>query len=132
LKWIFWNTLERLGYGVPSHGERVSGAFSFFMSVYYWSGLVAAMFVVANIVTQKSLQPGQSWLQWLAAMLGFGGFLAFRKVCEQYSLARASAVVDGVMTLATVAIALAVFRDPINVKQGAGLALILVGLYMVR
>ena len=65
-------------------------------------------------------------------MLGFGGFLAFRKVCEQYSLARASAVVDGVMTLATVAIALLFFREAITSKQSVGLVLILVGLYMVR
>jgi multidrug transporter EmrE-like cation transporter len=90
------------------------------------------MFVLANLATQKSLQAGLTWLQWLAALLGFGGFLAFRKVCEVYSLARASAVVDGVMTLATVVIALAVFKEPVTVKQGIGLALILGGLYMVR
>ncbi len=97
-----------------------------------FSAGVALLFVLANILTKKSLDAGWEWLMIVVSFLVVGAFMTFRAVCKSFGLAVASGVVDSLMMIFTIAIAIVVFKESLTAKQYAGLALLVIGLQLVR
>ena len=102
------------------------------LKAFVLSAGVAGLYVLANVLTQKSLEPGKSWLMALVSLLAISAFFAFRFMVKSFGLAVASGVVDSLLTLLTIAFAVFVLRESLSVKQYAGLSCLLVGLYLVR
>ena len=97
-----------------------------------FSAGVALLFVTANVLTKKSLDTGWGWLTIVVSVIAIAAFASFRILCKSYGLAVASGVVDALLTIFTILIALIVFKESLNVKQYIGLALLIVGLQLVR
>jgi transporter family protein len=93
---------------------------------------VAALYVAANVLTQKSLEPGKAWLMGVVSVLAVAAFFAFRFICQRFGLAVSSGVVDSLLTILTLAIAVFVLKEELTVRQYCGLGVLLLGLYLVR
>ncbi|MFN9720692.1 MAG: hypothetical protein ACK58L_18495 [Planctomycetota bacterium] len=98
----------------------------------FFSIVVAFVFVTANVLTEKSLEPGKTWVFALACGLACVALLGFRWCCQQFGLAIASAVVDSLLTLLTVGYAVLILRERLSSIQYAGLALLLLGILLVK
>jgi drug/metabolite transporter (DMT)-like permease len=94
--------------------------------------VVALLFVFANSMAMKSLEPGHEWFVWISASIGFGAFCGFRYVCQQYGLAIASGIVDSTLTILTVLVGIFLFQETLTLRQYLGLGLIISGLVLVR
>lgn len=97
-----------------------------------FSAAIALLFVTANVLTKKSLEVGCEWLTVVVSGLAIVGFAAFRILCRHYGLAVASGVVDAMLTILTILVALVVFRESLSIRQCIGIAVLLVGLQLVR
>ena len=102
------------------------------LTSFLWSAAVAGLYVAANVLTKRSLEPGRAWLMILVSVLAVGAFFAFRAICKQFGLAVASGVVDSLLTLLTLAIAVLWDKEVLTTTQLTGLGFILVGLFLVR
>jgi multidrug transporter EmrE-like cation transporter len=96
------------------------------------SASVAAMFVMANVLTKKSLEEGWHWLTWVVSLLAVIAFLSFRFLCQRFGLAVASGVVDSILTIASILIAMFFFKEQLSYRQIAGLTFIVVGIFLVK
>jgi len=97
-----------------------------------FSALVASMYVLANVLTERSLQVGKSHLMGYVAVLAVAAFFGFRWCCREFGLGIASAVVDSLLTLLTVAYAIIVLKDRLSPVQYVGVFLLLLGLILVK
>jgi drug/metabolite transporter (DMT)-like permease len=88
--------------------------------------------VWANILTEKSLEPGRFHYMGYVSVLAVVAFFGFRWACLQFGLGVASGVVDSLLTLLTLAYAVFVLGEDLTRIQYAGLAFILVGLFLVK
>ena len=97
-----------------------------------FSALVASMYVLANVLTERSLQVGKFHLMGYVAILAVAGFFGFRFCCREFGLGVASVVVDSLLTLLTVGYAIFVLKERLSPVQYAGVFLLLVGLILVK
>jgi drug/metabolite transporter (DMT)-like permease len=93
---------------------------------------VAGLFVLANALTLKSLEPGMAWLMLVVSVTSVGGYFAFRFMCAASGLAIAAGIVDSVIIFLTLGIAVFIFDEQLTIRQYVGLVVLLVGLYLVR
>ena len=94
--------------------------------------LCAAAFILSNVGTKLSLTVGQEWIMYPVYVLACVAFWLFRKLCIGHGLAVSSGIVDSIITIGSIAIGLLVLHEILSLKQYIGLALILVGLILVR
>ena len=97
-----------------------------------FSVAVALIYVLANVLTERSLAPGKAHLMAWVSALAVVAFFGFRFVCQHYGLAVASVVVDSLLTLLTVAYAVFVLKDRLSTVQYVGVFLLLAGLFLVK
>jgi drug/metabolite transporter (DMT)-like permease len=84
------------------------------------------------VLSEKSLEPGRTHYLGYVFLLACVAFLGFHWCCQQFGLAIASAVVDSLLTLLTVAYAIFVLKERLNAIQYAGITLLLVGILLVN
>jgi drug/metabolite transporter (DMT)-like permease len=97
-----------------------------------FSVVVAMLYVAANVLTEKSLEPGKTHLMGVVFLLAIVAFLGFRWCCQQFGLAIASTVVDSLLTLLTVGYAVFILKDRLTSIQYVGIVLMIVGLLLVK
>jgi drug/metabolite transporter (DMT)-like permease len=93
---------------------------------------VAVVFVAANVLTEKSLEPGRAHIMvwvWLLACLGFG---AQRWCYQAFGLSVAAAVIDSLLTLLTVGYGIFILKDRLTPMQYIGITLMLIGIFLVK
>lgn len=93
---------------------------------------VAGLFVLANALTLKSLEPGMSWLMIVVSVISVAAFFAFRFMCDAYGLAIAAGFVDSLIVFLSVVIAVFIFEEQLATRQYVGLVVLLVGLFLLR
>jgi len=96
------------------------------------SSAVACLFVIANILTERSLSAGKGWLMFFVFVAACAAFIGFRWCCRHYGLAIASSVVDSFLTLGTVGYAFVVLGESLSRSQCCGIAFLLAGLLLVN
>jgi drug/metabolite transporter (DMT)-like permease len=98
----------------------------------FLSVCVAGLYVFANVLTEKSLTPGKEHYMAYVCVIAVVAFLGFRWCCQQFGLGVASAVVDSLLTLLTVAYAIIILKDRLTAIQYVGVLLLLLGLLLVK
>jgi multidrug transporter EmrE-like cation transporter len=93
---------------------------------------VALLYVLANVLTEKSLEEGKSHYMGYVSLVAVIAFWGFRWTCQHFGLAVASAVVDSLLTLLTVAYAIFVLKDSLSTIQYVGVFFLLIGLLLVK
>jgi len=96
------------------------------------SSAVACLFVIANVLTERSLAAGRGWVMLVVCFTACVAFLGFRWCCSHYGLAVASSVVDSVLTIMTVGYAFIVLGERLSAAQCCGVVLLLAGLLLVN
>lgn len=94
--------------------------------------VIAMTYVIANILTERSLQPGKVHYMGYVSIIAVLAFFGFRWACQQFGLGVASGIVDSLLTLLTIGYAVFVLKEGLTAVQYAGLAFILVGLLLVK
>ena len=97
-----------------------------------FSVVVAMLYVAANVLTEKSLEPGKTHLMGYVFLLAVVAFIGFRWCCQQFGLAIASTVVDSLLTLLTVGYAVFILKDRLTSIQYVGIVLMIAGLLLVK
>ena len=93
---------------------------------------VAGLFVLANALTFKSLEPGMSWLMIVVSATSIAAYFAFRFMCDAYGLAVAAGIIDSLVVFLSLVIAIFIFKEHLTTRQYVGLVVLLVGLYLIR
>ena len=96
------------------------------------SSVVACLFVIANVLTERSLSAGRGWLMFFVFVAACAAFVGFRWCCRHYGLAIASSVVDSVLTHGTVGYAFVVLGESLSRAQCCGVAFLVAGLVLVN
>ncbi len=92
----------------------------------------AMLFVLCNVGTRYSLEPGRNWVMFPVAVCSVIAFLVFQVVCKSYGLAVTSGIVDSLLTVLSIAAGLLLFRESLTPRQYVGIALLIAGLYLSR